>query len=187
MKRITAAASLMIIGALCFPQDAEALLQKADAARAIGNSFEFRLKIEDFSGDEKKQSAVMSGFAKGDDKTLVQYEEPASMKGKRLLMADNDFYVFLPATRRPVRMTPSQRLMGQASNGDVMSVRFQTDYSASLGGEEAVKTENGETRCAVLELNAKRKGTTNSRITLRIDAESGYPVQAECIALSGKR
>ena len=177
--------SLSVVGG-ALALDANDVLAKVDERRAIGPSFMFQLKIDDYSKDVLSQSAIMSGNAKGSNKTMVQYDEPANMRGKKLLLVDDEMFIFIPKTQRPVRLTPSQRLMGQASNGDVMNVRFQADYNPAVVGEETVTSESGDKRCVVLELTAKRKGSTYSKLMLWVDSEEFYPVKADCYALSGK-
>jgi hypothetical protein len=178
--------ALIALCARAFSQDADAILKKVDERRAVGSSFSFTLKVDDYSKGMLTDSAVMNGHAKGIDKTMVQYEEPANMKGKKLLMAGDEMFIFVPKTQRPVRLTPSQRLMGQASNGDVMNVRFQSDYKPELTGEETTDTQNGKRNCLVLNLTARRRGTTYNRIVLRVEKDTGYPVKADCYTLSGK-
>lgn len=187
MKKIAvvAALSLSVAGGL-FALDADEALAKVDERRAVGPCFSFKLKIDDYSKGSLVQSASMSGNAKGANKTMVQYDEPANMRGKKLLLVDDDMFVFIPKTQRPVRLTPSQRLMGQASNGDVMNVRFQSDYTPTLVGDETIATESGDRRCIVLDLSAKRPGSAYGKITLWVDRDEFFPVKADCYALSGK-
>lgn len=182
-----------LIIAFCFfcavslsAQQADEILARVDARRAVGESFRFRIRIADYTDDRLVDRAVMCGSAKGMNKTMVEYEEPHTMRGKKLLMVNDEMFIFIPRTRRPVRLTASQRLMGQASNGDVMNVRFQADYSPVLAGDETVETENGETECLVLELTSKRKAAAYNRITLWVDRDGLFPVKADCYALSGK-
>jgi len=117
----------------------------------------------------------------------VQYDEPLNMQGKKLLMVDDEFSVFVPKTQRPVRLTPSQRLMGQASNGDVMNVRFQRDYAPVITGEEKLSVEGITQDCLILELTACRSSSAYSRIILWAEKDSCYPVKADFYALSGKK
>lgn len=185
MKKI-----ITIVCLLCavsvFALDPESILRQADARRAVGDSFRFSIAIENYEDGVLSDRALMSGNAKGMDKTMVQYDEPADMRGRKLLMTGDEMFIFIPRTRRPVRLTASQRLMGQASNGDVLNVRFQADYTPELTGEETVETAGGSVECLVLELTAKRKGTAYNRIVLYVDRDGFFPVQADCYALSGK-
>ncbi len=88
----------------------------------------------------------------------------------------------LPDVSKPVRITPLQRLVGQASNGDVAKTYYASDYTAVLLGEERIKGHP----CARLELTAKRKGATYQRILYWINLEDFTPVQADFFLLSGK-
>ncbi|HKL86725.1 MAG TPA: outer membrane lipoprotein-sorting protein [Treponemataceae bacterium] len=169
-----------------FAFEANEILAKVDERRAIGSSFTFTLKIDDYEKGVLSQTAVMSGCAKGANKTFVKYDEPANMRGKKLLMVNDDLFIFVPKTQRPVRLTPSQRLMGQASNGDVMNVRFQSDYTPTITGEETVKTKTGDVNCIILELSAKRPGSPYKKMILWVDGLTNFPVKADCYALSGK-
>ena len=179
MKKI-----ITIVCLLCavsvFALDPESILRQADARRADGDSFRFSIAIENYEDGVLSDRALMSGNAKGMDKTMVQYDEPADMRGRKLLMTGDEMFIFMPRTRRPVRLTASQRLMGQASNGDVLNVRFQADYTPELTGEETVETAVGPVECLVLELTAKRKGTAYNRIVLYVDRDGFFPVQAAC-------
>lgn len=178
---------LLCTTTMCFSQEAVDVLAKVDATRAIGTSFKFHLKIEDYSKGELSQTAIMEGYIKGENKTMVQYKEPSAMRGKKILLVDDDLFIFVPKTQRPVRMTSSQRLMGQTSNGDVMNVRFQTDYSSVRKGEEKLQIDNVMVNCLILDLSAKRKSSTYNTIRLWVDSSSFYPIKAECYALSGKK
>ena len=179
--------AILAIGQFAFALDADQILVKVDEHRSVSDSFRFQIKIDDYTNGALVQTALMTGYAKGANKSMVEYDEPANMKGKKLLMVDDDFSIFIPKTQRPVRLTPSQRLMGQASNGDVMNVRFQIDYTPVITGEETVTVDGEKHDCVVLDLTARRKGSAYSRIVLRAEKETWLPVNADCYALSGKK
>jgi len=164
----------------------EEILERVDEHRSVALSFKFQLRIEDYSRGELVQSAVMSGFSSGLNKTMVQYDEPANMRGKKLLMVNDDLLIFIPKTQRPVRLTPSQRLLGQAANGDVMNIRFQADYEPLLSDGEILTVEGVQRDCVILDMKARRKSTAYSRMVLWVEKETFLPVKAECYALSGK-
>ncbi len=163
------------------------ILAKVDDRRSIGPSFAFTLRIESYTTKGLVESAIMSGYASGSDKSLARYEEPANMRGKKILMTGGDMHVFIPKTQRPVKLTASQRLMGQASNGDVMNIRFQADYSCSITGIETLSVAGSPLSCLVLELKAKRRGATYASMILWVEESSFFPVKAECFAQSGKK
>ncbi len=187
MKRIAIMlGTLVTVANAANALDGEVLLSRVDERRAVGQSFRFDIKIEDYENGVLVQSATMSGNAKGANKTLVEYLEPANMRGKKLLMVDDETFFFAPKTKRPVRLTASQRLMGQASNGDVMSVRFGADYTPTIEGEDIIDSESGPVECLTLRLVAKRTGTAYGAMKLWVAKAGNFPVKAECYAASGK-
>jgi len=163
------------------------ILIRVDERRSIGPSFGFRLKIESYGAKGLERSAIMSGYASGEDKSLARYDEPANMRGKKILMVKDDMHIFIPKTQRPVKLTSSQRLMGQASNGDVMNIRFQADYDCSVSGAQILDPDGSPLPCIILALRAKRRGATYGSMTLWVEESTFFPVKAECYALSGKK
>jgi outer membrane lipoprotein-sorting protein len=103
-------------------------------------------------------------------------------KGRHLLMLGDDMWIYLPDTSRPVRITPLERLSGDASNGDVARTNYAIDYTATYVRDEKLGTEN----CYVLDLTAKRKGATYQRILYWLRIEDARPVRAEFYLTSGK-
>ena len=118
---------------------------------------------------------------KGTDKTYVEFMSPRE-KGRHLLMLGDDMWVYLPDTSRPVRITPLERLSGDASNGDVARTNYAVDYTPAYLRNEKVGAEN----CYVLDLTAKRKGATYQRILYWLRVEDARPVRAEFYLTSGK-
>jgi len=103
-------------------------------------------------------------------------------KGEHLLMLGDDMWIYLPDTSRPVRITPLERLSGDASNGDVARTNYAADYSPVFLRTEKV----GTVECYVLNLTAKRKGATYQRIIYWLRVPDARPVRAEFYLTSGK-
>jgi outer membrane lipoprotein-sorting protein len=161
--------------------DAQALLERSDLARNAWPSFTVRVKITNFEGGKPDESHLYQIYQKGSEKTLVEFLSPRE-KGRHLLMLGDDMWIFLPDTSRPIRITPLERLTGNASNGDVARTNYAADYNASyLRAEKA-----GDADCHVLELSARRKGSTYRRIALWVRASDARPVKAEFYLASGK-
>jgi outer membrane lipoprotein-sorting protein len=103
-------------------------------------------------------------------------------KGRHLLMLGDDMWIYLPDTSRPVRITPLERLSGDASNGDIARTNYAVDYSPVYLRTEKVGAEE----CNVLQLTAKRKGSTYQKIEYWLRAQDARPVKAEFYLTSGK-
>jgi len=161
--------------------DAEALLKRSDAYRNGWPSYVLRVKITSYESGKPDEEKLYQVSQKGTDKTYVEFLSPRD-KGRHLLMLGDDMWVYLPDTSRPVRITPLERLSGDASNGDVARTNFAVDYTPVFVRMEKVGTEE----CYLLELTAKRKGATYQRILYWLRVEDARPLRAEFYLTSGK-
>jgi outer membrane lipoprotein-sorting protein len=161
--------------------DAEALLKRSDAYRNGWPSYVLRVKITHYESGKADEDKSYEVSQKGTEKTYVEFLSPRE-KGQHLLMLSDDMWVYLPDTSRPVRITPLERLSGDASNGDVARTNYAVDYTAVYLRTEKVGAEN----CYVLDLTAKRKGSTYQRILYWLRVEDARPVRAEFYLTSGK-
>ena len=94
----------------------------------------------------------------GNSKTLIKTLEPAREVGKDSLMLGEDMWVVFPSLKRPVRVTLSQRLTGEAANGDIARMRWSGDYSS--------KIESQDSTIWTLFLTAKKKGLTYEKLRI---------------------
>jgi outer membrane lipoprotein-sorting protein len=161
--------------------DAEALLKHSDTFRNGWPAYVVRVKITDFESGKPDEEHLYEVSQKGTDKTYVDFMSPRE-KGEHLLMLGDDMWVYLPDTSRPVRITPLERLTGDASNGDVARTNYAADYSTGFLRTEKV----GAVECYVLDLTAKRKGATYQRILYWLRVPDARPVRAEFYLTSGK-
>jgi outer membrane lipoprotein-sorting protein len=161
--------------------DAQALLKQSDLRRNGWPSYVGRVKITNYQSGKAGEEHIYQVSQKGADKTHVEFLSPRE-KGTFLLMLGDDMWVFLPDTRRPVRITPLERLSGDASNGDVARTNYAYDYDAAYQRREKC----GETECHVLELTAKRKSSTYHKIVYWLRVSDARPVKAEFYLTSGK-
>jgi len=161
--------------------DADAILKHADTFRNGWSSYVLHVKITNFEGDKSDEVKLYEVSQKGTEKTYVEFMSPRE-KGQHLLMLGDDMWVYLPDTSRPVRITPLERLSGDASNGDIARTNYAADYTPVYVRMELVGAE----QCYVLELTAKRKGATYQRILFWVRAQDARPVKAEFYLTSGK-
>lgn len=157
------------------------ILRLSDANRNGWMSYSVMTTILNYEDNELKEEGLFEVSIKGMDKTLVKFMN-ADVKGEYLLMVDDDMWIYMPNTRKPIRITPLQRLMGNASNGDVARTRYAEDYAAKVIREESIDG----VPCYVLELNAKRDGATYKRIEYWVEKETKRPKKAEMYLISGK-
>src|SRR5882757_6614578 len=126
--------------------DAVHLLEEADHFRGDWPSVRLKTRIENFEHGRLTESADFDVAIKGEN-SVVTFLSPKN-KGQVLLMRGDDMWLYLPAVSRGVRITAMQRLLGNASNGDVARLRYAIDYSAAAVAEESID----EVPCVALEL-----------------------------------
>lgn len=117
-----------------------------------------------------------------DTASVAEVLDPPNSKGAKMLQVDRNMWMTKPGLRKPIAISPRQRLTGQASIGDIAATNYAKDYSAQYVREEPV----GNERCYVFDLSAESKRTTYDRITYWISVKRGVAVKADFLSLSGK-
>jgi len=157
------------------------------AASVLARSDIFRNPIESFSVDVELTSITASGktdvsrfrvYGKSSDRSIVEFTYPQTEKGKYLLMLRDAMWIYMPTASRPIRISPMQRLMGQASNGDVARTSFTVDYDAKSVADDG--------DAFVVDLVAKDPSVAYNRVRLWIDKQSYEPRRADFYVVSGK-
>ncbi|MDB5800175.1 MAG: uncharacterized protein JWL63_1114 [Rhodocyclales bacterium] len=185
MLKITSALLCAVLSVSVFAaSDADDILAKADGYRNFkGKPFSFDLQLINKEEGEADKSFSLRAEVQNSHRSLVTYAEPAADRGKALLMDGNNLWFSSPGTSRPLRITPQQRLIGEASNGDVASTDFTGDYTPGLQGNETVDG----VPCRKLELVAKPDTlAAYARLTLWVKESNSQPVKAEFFGPSGK-
>jgi len=164
--------------------EVDSILKRSDSYRNGWPSYVLHVKITNYEANKTDEEKLYEVSQKGTEKTYVEFLSPRE-KGQHLLMLGDDMWVYLPETSRPVRITPLERLSGDASNGDVARTNYAADYTpAFIRTEKCGKDE--QMSCYVLNLAAKRKGATYQRIQYWLRSEDARPVKAEFYLTSGK-
>ena len=172
--------------------DTNALLMASDEVRFPRQSFRMTIDLFEYRDGKLSDSLVLTVFARSEPGVsqtgnLVRYDQPAKDAGKLMLFNKYDLWLYDPASHASVRLSPQQRLIGQASNGDVMASNFATDYQASLAGEEElVDGDRVKRTCHKLVLNAATLDATYRKIEYWIEQGSNRPVKARFLSESGQ-
>ena len=162
-------------------RSADEILAAADRTRNGWDSFSVDVKITNYKKDRLVSTSSYEVLIKGADKTLVKFAD-ASDKGKLLLMLEDAMWLYIPSTSRPIRVTPLQRLSGNASNGDVAQTSLTANYAGTLVGTETVDDQ----AAYVLDLVARRKSATYQKVRYWVSQASLLPIKAEFQLSSGK-
>ena len=127
------------------------LLAASDAVRNPDKPFSMVTKLTEFRDGKEVGEMSLAIYAKteasgGQYRNLVRFIAPARDANKLMLKSGNDLWFFDPSSKASVRMSPQQRLLGQAANGDVVTVNLAKDYSAKLGARK--KSRMATASCA---------------------------------------
>ncbi len=162
-------------------QEVQALLRQADAFRQPTQALEVLTDVQVLKHGEVDKDRTYLVYVKPGRRSLVLSRSPVE-KGQKVLMVGDDFWIVLPGSQRPVRITPAQKLLGDAATGDVATLAWADDYDGKVLGEEDV----GGVPCHKLELTARRRGVTYQRIVLLLSRADAHPVAAELYVASDR-
>jgi len=176
---------LTLATALTAGPDPVQLLKSSDQARGGGlPGLTWEIRSHNSGASANDDDPPMRLLIKAvDNASLAETLEPLRSKGGRMLQVDRNMWLTKPGLKKPVAISPRQRLTGQAAIGDIAATNYVRDYSPKLLREETVRGE----RCWVLELTATSRQATYDRVTYWISAPRGTGVQAEFLSLSGKK
>lgn len=167
------------LGAEPAPEAAD-LLRQADRARgAIAGGVTWEATVDTVEDDAANKIDYQIKV-KGDD-ALVEATGPARNKGELMLFNDRNLWFFKPGIKKPVSISPRQKLLGQAANGDIASTNYYRDYDGKVVGEEPINGKN----CWRLDLKAKAKNVTYDGIRYWIDQKDRLGVKAEFLTVGG--
>ncbi|MBU4426953.1 MAG: outer membrane lipoprotein-sorting protein [Proteobacteria bacterium] len=156
------------------------ILQKADASRGNVEGVEWEIMIES-NEKGRKQERTLKIMAR-DFNSLAEFISPPKVKGQKLLMIDRNMWFVKPGLRKPVPISPRQKLIGGASNGDIASTNYAGDYEATHMSNEKVNVES----CYFFDLRATNKNATYDRIKYWVSEQRLVGVKAEFFTVSGK-
>lgn len=188
--RVARTALLALLFAAALPAtapaapDAVALLERADGYRNFrGKPFAFDLGLTSIEPGESERSFRLRAEILDPHTSLVSYIGPATERGKALLWRDADRLAARRRVEPQIAAVHQQRLLGEASNGDVASTDFSGDYTPVWLASESVDG----VACQKLELTAK-PGTlaTYQKLHLWLRSDDARPVKADFFAPSGK-
>lgn len=181
-KRLLLLALLLFSLPLLAAEDIAALLKKADAFRLDDQPSKVESVVEMYRSGTLDKERRYTVYSKPGRRSLVLMKSPLEA-GQKVLMLADQFWLLMPDSQRPLRISASQKLLGEASTGDIATLTWSEDYQGQVAGEVDIKGR----RCLQLSLDASRAGVTYSHIELFLDKHSSQPVKADLFVNSGKR
>ena len=157
-------------------QSSDDLLIQVDKLRHPWPSFTVEIELKNAKASQHwKVTARDNGDARVEG--LSEKE-----KGRAVLVLGDAMWLLLPGTKRPIKVTPQQRLLGPAAGGDIARTRFAEDYSV----KEKVEDVLDGAPCWRLSLTAKRPSTSFRTASLWVTKNGTRPLKAEFFLPSGK-
>jgi hypothetical protein len=171
----------MFFSATVSAQGVKQLLKEADAFRLVDSASRVETEVRSFRNGNPDKTRSYAVYVKPGRRSLVVFRSP-SERGQKMLMLGDDFWLVLPSSQRPLRITPMQKLLGEASTGDVASLTWAEDYDGSVAGEAVIDG----VPCFRLDISGQRKGVSYPRIVLYLAKNDRRPIEAELYVASDK-
>ncbi|MCW5640775.1 MAG: outer membrane lipoprotein-sorting protein [Rhodoferax sp.] len=190
--RVLALFVLLVHGWSHAAPSAEDILVASDAIRNPGKPFAVTVTLTEFLNGKQVDTSTLRSYSRtqqdsGQFSSLIQFVLPARDAGKLMLKNGNDMWFYDPTSKASVRLSPQQRLLGQAANGDVTTVNLAKDYKATLAGEEEITDgERKKRRAHKLFLVADSPGVTYASIEMWVDTDNNRPLKARFFAESSR-
>ena len=172
-------------------ESAQEIVAKADAVRNPEKPFRATTTLTEYKGGNPVNRNVLLIFSKIDPATrqffnLVRYIDPPRDAGKMVLLG-RVLWFYDPASKTSVRISPQQRLTGQAAIGDVLTVNLAVDYTATLVGAETIEdAARAQRQTFHIDMKAATENATYNRVEYWVEQGSYRPIKAKFYSDSGR-
>jgi len=174
---------------------AQTVIIRSDAVRNPDKPFQMNIRLIEYVDGLSRNEIVLGVYSKVDEasgqfKNLVRYKEPPRDSGKTVLMNGTTMWFYDPASKASVRISPQQRLLGQASEGDVVTVNLAKDYSARLvgnaDGETLYDADHMPKKCWHVDLSPINDSAIYGRVEYWVEKGTYRPVKGKFYSDSGR-
>jgi outer membrane lipoprotein-sorting protein len=186
------ALALVGLGLAAHAQSAQEIIAAADKVRNPGQPFRVTSTLTEYISGSARSTSMLVVYAKLDAATrqfrdLVRYVEPPRDAGKMAMLDGTALWFYDPASKASVRISPQQRLIGQASIGDVLTVNLAVDYSGALLGAESIQDSTRQSHeCWHLDMKAANDHATYNRVEYWVEKATAYPIKGKFYSDSGR-
>jgi len=168
------------------------IMEGMDRVRNPGQPYRFVLALTEYVNGKPRDSDGLVAYVKQDQQSrqfnnLVRYAEPPRDAGKMVLYRGNNLWFYDPASKASIRISPQQRLIGQAAEGDVLSVNLARDYTARIVGEETIQDADHKNRdCWHLDMAAATPEAVYNHVEYWTERGTYHPVKGKFYSDSGR-
>ncbi|OEE30856.1 outer membrane lipoprotein-sorting protein [Vibrio genomosp. F10 str. ZF-129] len=166
--------------------DVEAMIKAADGYRMGESSAKAVSLVSLYENQVLDQTREYHVYSRPNRESLVVFKSQVEAGQKMLMLGDN-YWLLMPKSRRPIRITPMQKLLGEASVGDISTLTWSEDYQGQWVSNESISQDSGETiKTNRLSLTATTTGASYQKIDLWLDEGNHFPIKADLYLRSGK-
>ena len=152
-------------------------LEYLDELRVGQQTVLINTQVQLYKSDKLTSEKLYDVYVGQNNQSLAVFKSHKE-RGQKVLMKGDDYWLQMPTSKRRIRISPMQKLLGDASTGDIAQLRWSQDYQV-IGQQ----TQNGQLQLSLL---GKRKALSYQKIELWFDLQVGYPTHAELYLGSGK-
>lgn len=170
---------------------AQDILKKSDEVRNPDRSFSLSTTLVSYKNGKQSETSKVMLYSRADPdsgqfRSLLKFIAPQRDAGKLTLKNRKELWLFDPTSQASVPISPQQRLLGQAANGDIVTANWSYDYQASLVREEQIQDGDRQSRdCYRLHLVARNAGAAYTSMELWVDKTDFKSRKAEFYAVNG--
>lgn len=189
-------AALIVFPAQANGDDMAVLLKQADAYRIPSAAARVEVSVESYRNELLNKERQYTVYIKPGRRSLLLMRSPMEV-GQKVMMLGDQFWLLMPDSQRPLRITASQRLLGEASTGDISSMIWSEDYTGELVGDvncptpptglPGIELPSKARACLHLNLSAAHPGVSYTHVDLFLDKTTKMPVKADLFVISGKQ
>jgi len=158
------------------------VLSSADQFRQPSSSSRVKLDVSFFKKEQLDRQKSYTVYLKSGRRSLALFNSPGE-QGQKALQLDNRFYLLLPRSKRPVRISPMQKLLGEASIGDISNMTWSDDYDGTIVG---IHLNIDGVSALKLHLKAKHRDVTYEQVDLWLEQHTFRPLQSTLYLKSGR-
>jgi len=183
--------ALAICASAAEAQTAREIVAVADKVRNPERPFRVTATVTEYRSGTPVDRNVFDVFSKLDPTTgqfrdIMLYASPPRDAGKMLLLNGDNLWFYDPASRQSVRISPQEKLTGEASAGDVLTENLAVDYTPTILGTDVIEDASRQRRtCWHLELKAANDAATYDRVEYWVAKDGDAPLKAKFFADSG--
>ena len=192
MRQAILVLCLALATASAHAQTPQEIVAKADAVRNPGKPFRTTDLLTEYVSGKPRADDSLVVYSKEDPAThqfrnVVHYVAPPRDEGKMVLLDGHVLWFYDPSSKASVRISPQQRLIGQAAIGDILTVNFAIDYTAALVGTETIEDAACQNRTTWhLDMKAANDQATYSRVEAWVEQGTFYPIKLKAYSDSGR-